>query len=116
MLTFQIRLLDVARQKLRKEHFENRVELICADAMTLPYPSESMNAIFTSFTLELFDTPETPVVLAECIRVLRSCERLAVVSMSKQGENGAILHIFEWTRRHFPNFLDCRPIFCVESC
>lgn len=58
-------MLDVARQKLGKEHLENRVELICADAMTLPYPSESMDdAIFTSFTLELFDTPETPGCLS----------------------------------------------------
>jgi len=36
---------------------------------------------------------------------------LAVISMSKEGENGAILHAFEWTHKHFPNFLDCRPIF-----
>ena len=107
-------MLDVARQKLQKELLENRVELVCADAMTLPCPSESMDAIFTSFTLELFDTPEIPVVLAECRRVLRPGGRLAAVSMSKQGENGVIRHIFEWTHQHFPNFLDCRPIFVQQ--
>lgn len=58
-------MLDVARQRLRDKYLEDRVELICADATTLPYLSDSMDAIFTSFTPELFDTPEIPVVLAE---------------------------------------------------
>lgn len=49
-------VLDVARQKLWKEHLENRVALICADAITVPYPSGSLDTIFCSFTLELFDT------------------------------------------------------------
>jgi len=108
-------MLDVARQKLRDNGLEDRVEIICADATALPYLSDSMDAIFTSFTLELFDTPEIPVVLAECRRVLRPGGRLAVISMSKEGENGAILHIFEWTHKHFPNFLDCRPIFVRKA-
>jgi demethylmenaquinone methyltransferase/2-methoxy-6-polyprenyl-1,4-benzoquinol methylase len=108
-------MLDVARQKLREKLLEDRVELICGDATTLPYLSDSVDAIFTSFTLELFDTPEIPVVLAECKRVLRPGGRLVVVSMSKEGENGAILHLFEWTHKHFPNFLDCRPIFVQRA-
>ncbi len=108
-------MLDVARQKLREKLLEDRVELICGDATTLPYLSDSVDAIFTSFTLELFDTPEIPVVLAECKRVLRPGARLVVVSMSKEGENGAIVHMFEWTHKHFPNFLDCRPIFVQRA-
>lgn len=108
-------MLDVARQRLRDKLLEDRVELICGDATTLPYLSDSVDAIFTSFTLELFDTPEIPVVLAEWRRVLRPGGRLVVVSMSKEGENGAILHMFEWTHKHFPNFLDCRPIFVRQA-
>lgn len=108
-------MLEVACQKLRGEGLEDRVAVICADATTLPYLRDSMDAIFMSFTLELFDTPEIPVVLAECRRVLRPGGRLAVISMSKEGENGAILHMFEWTHKHFPNFLDCRPIFVRQA-
>jgi ubiquinone/menaquinone biosynthesis C-methylase UbiE len=108
-------MIDVARQKLRDEHLGDRVEMICADATSLPYLSDSIDAIFSSFTLELFDTPDIPLVLAECRRVMRPGGRLAVVSMSKEGENGAVLHIFEWTHKHFPNFLDCRPIFVRKA-
>ena len=108
-------MLYVSLQKLRAKVLEDRVELICSDAMTLPYLSDSMDAIFMSFTLELFDTPEIPVLLAECRRVLRAEGRLVVVSMSKEGEDGAILHIFEWTHKHFPNFVDCRPILARHA-
>jgi len=83
-------ILEVARQKLRDQRLEARVEMICADAMTLPYESDSMDGIFMSFTLELFDLPEIPAVLAECRRILRVGGRLVVVGMSKEGENGPI--------------------------
>jgi demethylmenaquinone methyltransferase/2-methoxy-6-polyprenyl-1,4-benzoquinol methylase len=36
---------------------------------------------------------------------------LVVVAVSKEGEHGVILEIYEWSHRHFPNLVDCRPIF-----
>lgn len=104
-------MVKVAQKNLDKDSIADRVELTCGDAAKLPYPSDCMDAIFMSFTLELFDTPEIPEVLAECRRVLRSGGRLVVVGLSKEGEGGVVMHVFEWTHKHFPNFLDCRPIF-----
>jgi ubiquinone/menaquinone biosynthesis C-methylase UbiE len=68
-----------------------------------------------SFTLEIFDTPEIPKVLSECKRVLKPDGRIVVVGVSKEGEGGALLHAFEWSHQHFPNLVDCRPIFVRQS-
>lgn len=100
-----------ARERVEKEHVIDRVELSCGDATRLPYPDGSMDAVFVSFTLELFDTPEIPQVLAGCKRVLRPGGRIGVVAITKEGKEGFAVEAYEWTHQHFPNLLDCRPIF-----
>jgi ubiquinone/menaquinone biosynthesis C-methylase UbiE len=104
-------MLKQADELLRREQLRAQVELRCGDAENLPYDSETTDAVFMSFTLELFDTPEISTVLGECKRVLRPGGRIVVVGMSKEGKEGFLVHAFEWTHQHFPNFLDCRPIF-----
>jgi demethylmenaquinone methyltransferase/2-methoxy-6-polyprenyl-1,4-benzoquinol methylase len=103
-------MMAVAQSLLRHEGFADRVELRSGDATDLPYPADSMDTVFMSFTLELFDTPEIPAVLAQCRRVLKTGGRIVVVGMSKEGEHGLVYEAYEWTHRHFPNFVDCRPI------
>jgi demethylmenaquinone methyltransferase/2-methoxy-6-polyprenyl-1,4-benzoquinol methylase len=100
-----------ARERVEKEDLIDRVELSCGDATLLPYPDGSMDTVFMSFTLELFDTPEIPQVLAQCKRVLRSGGRIGVVAITKEGKEGFRVEAYEWTHQHFPNLLDCRPIF-----
>ena len=73
-----------------------------------------MDGIFMCFTLELFDTPDIPKLLAECKRVLRTGGRIVIVAVSKEGKEGKeglVIQAFEWTHRHFPNLMDCRPIY-----
>jgi demethylmenaquinone methyltransferase/2-methoxy-6-polyprenyl-1,4-benzoquinol methylase len=109
------RMLEVASENLQKAGLDERAELACGDAVELDYPPNWLDAIFMSFTLELFDTPEIPKVLAECKRVLKPGSRIVVVGVSREGEDGVIVHIYEWSHRHFPNLVDCRPIFVRQS-
>ncbi len=104
-------MLSVAREKLRTAGLKKRVELRLGDAAQLPFEQRFFDGVFMSFTLELFDTPEIPVVLAECHRVLRSSGRLAVVAMSKMGDGGPLLRLYEWAHQKLPKYVDCRPIF-----
>ncbi len=107
-------MMVVARDLLWQEGIADRVELRLGDATELPYPAGSMDAVFMSFTLELFDTPEIPKVLAQCRRVLKTGGRIVVVGMSKEGRHGVVYEAYEWTHQHFPNFVDCRPILVSQ--
>jgi demethylmenaquinone methyltransferase/2-methoxy-6-polyprenyl-1,4-benzoquinol methylase len=106
---------QLAQANLAKEGLAERADLTCGDGLRLPYPDAGLDGVFMSFTLELFDTPEIPVFLAECKRVLRPGGRIAVAGMSKAGKHGTVFHLYEWTHKHFPNFVDCRPIFVAKA-
>ncbi len=114
-IDLSVEMLKTARKNLRRRGFDDRVQLVCGDATRLPYPAALVDAVFMSFTLELFDTPDIPDLLAECRRILRPGGRIVVVGMSKEGQSTALLQAYEWTHRHFPNFLDCRPIFVRQA-
>lgn len=109
------KMVEISRKLADKENLDGRIELSCGDALHLPYESDSLNGVFMSFTLELFDTPEIPLLLAECKRVLKPGGRIVVIGMSRFLPEGIIMEIFEWTHRHFPNYLDCRPILVRQA-
>jgi len=104
------KMLKTSRAYLVRKGRTRGVSLVCADAAQLPIPDGFMDAVLMSFTLELFDTPDIPRLLGECRRILRPGGRIVVVGMSKEGKAG-LRRAFEWTHRHFPKVLDCRPIF-----
>jgi len=109
-------MLAVARERLRREGLSERADLHLADAAKLDFlEAGSLDGVFMSFTLELFDNPEIPRVLQECHRVLRSGGRLAVVSMTKTDPPGIAVRIYEWFHEHMPDYADCRPIFARRA-
>ena len=108
-------MLEVTRRRLQKAQLSDRVELYCGDAAKLPYPENNFDAVFMSFTLELFDTPEIPEVLEEVKRVLKPTGRLGIISMSKSYGEPMLLRIYEWAHKKWPRYVDCRPIYVEGS-
>lgn len=108
-------MLEVTKKRLEKASLINRVELYCGDAAGMPYDDNKFEAVFMSFTLELFDTPEIPVILNEIRRVLKPDGRIGVVSMSKEGSSSLSLKIYEWAHEKIPKYADCRPIYVEQS-
>lgn len=108
-------MLEVTKRRLDKAGLADRVELYCGDAASLPYSDSAFDAVFMSFTLELFDTPEIPKVLHEIKRVLKPRGRLGVASMSKGNGSSILLRLYEWIHRKWPKYVDCRPIYVEQS-
>lgn len=109
-------MLAIARERLQQEGLEDRTELHLGDAANLDFiHANSLDGVFMSFTLELFDNPEIPRVLEECHRVLKPGGRLAVVSMTKTNPPGIAVRMYEWFHEHVPEYADCRPIFARQA-
>ena len=103
-------MIREAAARLSRVGLTDRTELLVGDATSIPWPDLSFDALFMAFTLELFDTPEIPAVLAECRRILRPGGRIVVVSLSRAAPVGWPTLLYERLHDRFPATLDCRPI------
>jgi len=108
------RMLGVAQSRVKRMESGDRVRLLCSDGVQIPFKNGVFDAILMSFTLELFDTPEIPMVLAECKRCLRTGGRICVVGLSKKQPN-FMTGLYEWFHEKLPLFVDCRPIFVQQA-
>lgn len=109
-------MLAIAKNRLQGEGLNDRVDLHLGDAAKLDFiEAGSLNGVFMSFTLELFDNPEIPRVLQECHRILKPGGRIAVVSMTKTNPPGMAVCMYEWFHEHMPDYADCRPIFARQA-
>lgn len=102
-------MLEAAKRKLKKKSIA-KICLIQGDATHLPLGEMSFDAIFLSFTLELFPAPEIPGLLRECRRVLRRGGRLGVVSLLQTDKPGWMELAYNWAHGRWPAIIDCRPI------
>lgn len=112
-------MLEAAKRRLWREGLLGSVELRLGDGARLPFHPAVFDAVFLSFTLELFDTEEIPRVLGECRRVLRPGGRLVVVSLSKE-HRGRLLprlavRLYESIHDRWPVAVDCRPIYVARA-
>jgi len=108
-------MLAITRSRVEVAGMAERVVLECGDAVRLPFAPDFFDGIFISFALELFDTPEIPLVLSECMRTLRRGGRICVVAMSKKGRPNGMTRLYEWLHEKLPRYVDCRPILVKES-
>ena len=109
-------MITRARRRLEKQGLAGKAELCEGDARKMPYEDELFDAVYMAETLELFDTPDIPVVLAEIRRVLKVRGRLVLSSMPKEGHEGSLVwRVYEWLHRTLPQVASCRPIYVEDS-
>ncbi len=103
-------MLAVSARKLAALTRPSPARLSRGDARTLPLGRAACDAVFMSFTLELFDPRDETQVLAECARVLRRPGRLVVGALWRADRPSLAARAYELGHQMFPAVLDCRPI------
>ncbi|KAA3658365.1 MAG: methyltransferase domain-containing protein [Chloroflexi bacterium] len=106
-------MVAISEERIRHAGLIDRVNLHQGDATKLPFEANTFDGVFMSFTLELFDTPEIPLVLEQCYNVLRPGGRIAIVALTKNA--GLPVKIYEWFHKKMPVAVDCRPILAQSN-
>lgn len=103
----------VAEQRVRAANPSAPITTTVAAVPPIPFGTDTFDAVFMSFTLELFPDEIIPGVLREIRRTLRPGGRFAVVSMAltlEQQRRCLSQRVYAWLHRCFPRIIDCRPI------
>ncbi len=109
------KMCRTARSTIGKNPEPAKADIVCGDVLKLPFQDNSFDAIFMTFVLDLFDTPDIPLVLEECHRALKKGGRICIVGLAMEGEETSMPDIYGWLHEHFQSVFDCRQIFLRES-
>lgn len=100
-----------SQQRIEREIIAGTtVSILQGDALCLPFGKGCFDAVFMSFTFELFPTGAFPIVLDEIRRVSNTESRLGIVSLVKVDPQSWMERAYTWLHERFPALLDCRPI------
>jgi len=108
-------MLRIANSRVRKAGLTERVYMERGDSLQLPFKEEFFDAVFLSFTLELFHSTEIPALLEQCRRVLKKDGHICVMSLSRKEEPGLMIKLYLWAHHKFPGLIDCRPIYVQDD-
>jgi len=103
-------MIKAAKNRLRAQGPERSAAMLQGDALSLPFVPACFDAVFLSFTLELFD--DIPIILGNCQSVLKPHGRIGIVCMSLG--SSLTYQLYKWGHEHWPKVLDCRPIQASE--
>jgi len=78
---FSHTMLRLNLDKLRHRDTRSKISLVEADALTLPFPANTFDAVAIAFGLRNLESPE--IGLAEMCRVLKPSGRVVVLEFSK---------------------------------
>ena len=114
-LDLSMRMLRVSAERVNSLQISSAVMLVAGDATCLPFGKETFNAIFASYSIELFRPHEMPLLLQEFRKALQPNGRLCAVSLSKSGKSLFMRQLYIWAQRLFPKWIDCRPIHLAQA-
>ena len=100
-------MIKQAQSNLQED--QATVSFLQGDGLKLPLTTNCCDALFMSFTLELFDIQDQHRLLGEARRVLKEDGRLALVTLSAHEQTGAS-SIYWSLHELFPEIVDCRPL------
>jgi len=108
-------MIEMTKKRFAKVGLANGVELLCGDAVSMPFDKSTFDAVFMSFVLEVFATPEIPRVLEQIKQVLKPGGRLGVASMSKENGESVFLKLYEWIHNKWPKYVGSTPIYAEQA-
>ena len=103
----------VTLELLESLELKRNIDLRVGTVPPIDFADESFDAVFLSFTLELFPDVVIDEVVNEISRVLKPGGRCGVVAMAtpkNEGEDTPLEKAYVWMHRHFPHIVDCHPI------